>query len=133
MNDKVQEVRLQRDLFGRLLAISMTENPDIQKILSYPITSVPMSMCQMDGTICKTRKSVFLDCIEDGTVPTHCDIEIIDGFYFLHLVKVLPQTFGKIAKLVLQKLTNTGATEIHLIFDQYFQPSIMIQPIMKDP
>lgn len=80
----------------------------------------------MDGTICKTKKSVIVEClkIRYGTIPAHCDIEIIDGFYFLHLMKDIPQTFGKLAKSILQKLTNTRANEIHLIFDQYFQPSI---------
>lgn len=100
INNKVQGVRLQRDLFGRLLAISVTLNPDMEKILSYPITPVPMSMCQMDGTICKTKKSVIVECLKigDGTVPAHCD--------FLHLMKDIPQTFGKLAKSILQKLTN---------------------------
>lgn len=62
--------------------------------------------------------------INDGTIPSYSDIEIIDGFYILHCFIDVPQTFGNIAKAVLKKITNTRAKEIHLIFDQYFQPSI---------
>lgn len=49
INNKVQEVRLQHDLFGRMLAISINENTDIEKILTYPLTLVPIFMCHLDG------------------------------------------------------------------------------------
>lgn len=45
IGDKVHEVRLQRDLFGRVLGLSMEHNIDIAKILSYPLTPVPMCQC----------------------------------------------------------------------------------------
>lgn len=41
---KLQEIRLQRDLFGRMLGISMDHNVDVMKILSFPITPVPLSL-----------------------------------------------------------------------------------------
>lgn len=52
VNNKVQ-VRLQRDLFGRMLAISMENNTDIEKILTFPIIPTPMSLCHIDGSIFK--------------------------------------------------------------------------------
>lgn len=59
-------MRLQRDLFGRMLAISINENTDIEKILTYPLTPVPMSMCHLDGSIFKTDvrfiKSIRKEC-----------------------------------------------------------------------
>ena len=36
----------------------------------------------------------------------------------------IPQTFGKIAEYTLQRICNTTASEIYLIFDKYFAPSI---------
>lgn len=54
---EVQAVRMKRDLFVRLLAISIKYQVDISKVLSYPLTPVPFSMCHMDGAICKTEKS----------------------------------------------------------------------------
>lgn len=73
----------------------------------------------------QNKKSVIVEClkIRHDTVPAHCDVEIIDGF-FLHLMKDIPQTFGKLAKSILQKLTSTPAPEMNLTFDQYLQPSI---------
>ena len=53
---KVQEVRIQRDLFGRMLGISINykiDIIDIARILSYPITPVPL--CHFDGAICKIQ------------------------------------------------------------------------------
>lgn len=41
VNNKIQEVRLQCDLFGR---ISMDENTNVEKNLTYPLTPVPMCM-----------------------------------------------------------------------------------------
>ena len=71
VNNKVQEVRLQRDLFGRMLGISMSDNNvDIEKALTSPITPVPMSSCHLDGTICKTEKSALLKCLKlTSSVP----------------------------------------------------------------
>lgn len=74
INNKIQEVRLQRDLFGRMLAISMNENTNIEKILTYPLTPVPMSMCHLDGSIFKTVKSVLLKCLEKKGSKQSCNI-----------------------------------------------------------
>ena len=49
----MQEVRIQRDLFGRMLGISINHKIDIARILSYPITPVPL--CHFDGAICKIQ------------------------------------------------------------------------------
>ncbi|CAG9769915.1 unnamed protein product [Ceutorhynchus assimilis] len=56
---KVHEFQMQRDLFGRMIGLSMQQKIDIAKILSYPLTPVPMSLCHLDGKICKANKSVF--------------------------------------------------------------------------
>lgn len=105
VNNKVHEVRLQRDLFGRLLCISLTENTDVEKALTYPITSVLISMCQMDGIICKTKKSLLVEClhISNGTIPSSSEIDVIDGFYLPHCLVDIPQTFDNVTKKVLKK------------------------------
>lgn len=43
---KVNEVKLQRDLFRRLLGICLQQNVDIEKVLEYPLTPIPLSLCQ---------------------------------------------------------------------------------------
>lgn len=125
VNNKVQEVRLQRDLFGRMLAISKDQNANIEKILTYPLTPVSMALCNLDGTICKTEKSALTKCLKvESSRSLIPDIIIIDGFYILHCMKDVPKTFGSISKKLLKTITNNRASEIHLIFDRYFQPSI---------
>ena len=62
--DKVDEIRVQRNLFGRLLALSLDMNIDLEKVLSYPITLIPMSLCHADGSIYKTPKSTLISLLE---------------------------------------------------------------------
>lgn len=124
---KVQEVRLQRDFFGRMLGISIDYKIDIAKILSYPITHVPSSMCHFDGTICKTPKSALMKALEksiEHSAPPHIDIFVIDGFFILHSMKDVPKSFGNISKKMLKMLTQFNSARIDVIFDQYFTPSI---------
>ncbi|GFY58522.1 uncharacterized protein TNIN_185791 [Trichonephila inaurata madagascariensis] len=110
-----------------MLGISMDYNVDISKILSCPITSVPLSMCHLDGTICKTNKSALMKCLEEEVQheqPHHIDVLIINGFFLLHTMKNVPKTFGNIPKKLLQMVTHLNASRIDVIFDQYFTPSI---------
>lgn len=48
IGEKVHEVKLQRDLFGRLLALSLDTNLNLEKALCFPITPVPLSLCHID-------------------------------------------------------------------------------------
>ena len=124
---KIQEVKIQKDLFGRMLGISLDYKIDFAKILSYPITSVPLSMCHLDGTICKTDKSALLKGLEkevEHEEPPRIDVVLIDGFFLLHTMKNVPKQFGNISKKMLQMVTHLRASRIDVIFDQYFTPSI---------
>ncbi|GFX11449.1 hypothetical protein TNCV_2818831 [Trichonephila clavipes] len=58
---------MQRDLFGRLLGISMTNKVDIEKVLGFPLTPIPTSMCHADGSICKTDKAQLIKVLEKKT------------------------------------------------------------------
>ncbi|GFW09595.1 hypothetical protein TNCV_3997011 [Trichonephila clavipes] len=64
LGNKVIDLRMQRDLFGRLLGISMTNKVDIEKVLAFPLTSIPTSMCHTDGSICKTDKAQLIKVFE---------------------------------------------------------------------
>ena len=55
---------MQRDLFGRMLGISLTHKVDIEKVLTFPLTPIPTSMCHPDGSICETDKSQLSKLIE---------------------------------------------------------------------
>ncbi|XP_041981090.1 uncharacterized protein LOC121736526 [Aricia agestis] len=127
LGGKVQELRLQRDLFGRLLALSLEKKISIEKVLCYPITPMPLSLCHMDGTINKTDKSALMRDLEkkiESTEPESTDVLIIDGFFLLHTLKDIPRTFGDISKKILHILCKHNVERIDLIFDRYFCPSI---------
>lgn len=129
VGNKVQEIRMQRDTFGRLLALSM--NPDFKldlaKALSYPITPLPMSLCHFDDTICKTSKSSLMNLLAaevKSEGPPYEDIVLLDGFFILHLMKDVPKLFENIAKKILQTITKYKAHRIDVLFDRYMHPSI---------
>ena len=48
---KVQEIRMQKKLFGRMLGISLEKLIDVLETLKYPLTPIPTSMCHLDGTM----------------------------------------------------------------------------------
>lgn len=126
---KVHEVKLQRDLFGRLLALSLDTSIDLEKVLCYPITPVPLSLCHIDGSLNKTDKSVLIHELEkqikDMEQPqSQIDLLIIDGFFFLNTFKEMPRSFGGVSKKILQCLINNAASRIAIVFDRYFTPSI---------
>lgn len=70
--DKVHEIRMQRDLFG-ILGLSMNyrwTRIDLKRILLF-ITPIPMSMCQLDGSIRKTNKSIITKILEKKLIVIH--------------------------------------------------------------
>ncbi|KAK4873797.1 hypothetical protein RN001_013157 [Aquatica leii] len=63
------ELRVQRDLFEQL---------------SYLLTPVPLSMCHLDGTICKTPKSALITLLEkynQSEPPQNTNVIIYDGYF----------------------------------------------------
>lgn len=101
LGGRIQELRLQRDLFGRLLALLLEKKINTEKVFCYPITPMPLSLCHMDGTINKTNKSTLMRDLEkriDSTAPEWMDVLIIDGFVLLHMLKEIPRTFGDLTK-----------------------------------
>lgn len=132
LNNKVVELRMQRNIFGRMLGISLSHKVDIEKVLTYPLTPVPTSMCHTDGSICKTDKAQLTKLIEKKAAicdkviqqPSYFDIAVLDGFFMLHLMKEIPKTYDGISKKVLSMICKFNATRIDIIFDQYFTPSI---------
>lgn len=129
IGQKIHEVKLQRDLFGRLLALSLDTNLDLDKVLCFPITPIPLSLCHIDGSMNKTVKSVLIQELEKKVEemeqpPHHLDYFIVDGFFFFNTFKQVPRSFGDLSKKILQSLVNNSASHVAIIFDRYFTPSI---------
>ncbi|XP_050339343.1 uncharacterized protein LOC126765678 [Bactrocera neohumeralis] len=129
IGQKVHEIKLQRDLFGRLLALSLITNLDLEKVLCFPITPVKLSLCHIDGSFNKTTKSVLVQELEKkiekmDQPPLQIDCVIVDGFFFLNTFHQIPLNFGDLSKKILQTLVKNSADNVAIIFDRYFLPSI---------
>ena len=86
-----------------------------------------MSMCHLDGSICKTDKASLLKILEkqrQSNVPQNCDVTILDGCFVLHLLKDMPANFGNVSKKFLQSVLHNNASTVILAFDLYKFPSI---------
>ena len=124
---KVTQLKMERNLYGRLLCVAIKRSIDLSVLLKYPITPVPLSMGHVDGTIAATPKSKFanhLEKIATSINPTSIDVYIIDGMFFLRSVKYFPSTFESIADYIIKKLCNFKAKRIDLVFDRYQSPSV---------
>lgn len=123
----MKEVKIQRDVFGRLLYASLANKIDVEKALSYPLAPISFSFCHTNGTICKTPKSLIIsELLEHQTKvfdAPEADIHLVDGFYLLHTLKNIPDSYGKISKHLFKVLT-LNRKEVHIIFDKYKKPSI---------
>ena len=62
---KVVSACLIRDLFGNILNISLERKIDMEEVLSYPLTSIPLSLSHVDAKKRhKTPKSAILNHLE---------------------------------------------------------------------
>lgn len=126
-NKSLVSVSMTRDLFGSILYHALQAEVDMEQILKYPLTPVPLSMSHVDGTMMKTPKSKLLEELEKriaSSPPSKIDVTIIDGMFFLHLLYQPPSTFGGLADYLLRQVCKQKGTEIHLVFDKTISPSI---------
>lgn len=85
----ISEIKMERDLMGKLLLISLKDKLDIGIVLTYPLNPVLLVFCHLDGTKSRTNKAVLYKNLEKRIIsnpPRTIDTYIIDGFFFLHLL-----------------------------------------------
>lgn len=77
--------------------LSIEKKLDLELVMTYPLMPVPLSLCNLDESTVKTNKSTPLKTFEKGDKnseePKSVNVTIIDGFFFLHLLKDPPTTF----------------------------------------
>ena len=91
---KLQEVGIARDVFGNTLYLALEKKVDMEEVLKYPLTPVPLSLCHIDGSMLKSSKSKLMNRLEkqvDNNCPSCIDSTIIDDMFFLHLQKNMPE------------------------------------------
>ncbi|KAK0076195.1 hypothetical protein PV325_005760 [Microctonus aethiopoides] len=124
---KTKEIKIQRDVFGRLLYASLKHNIDIEKALNYPLAPISFSFCHTDGTICKTSKSVIINELvkhqAEVVDPPEADIHLVDDL-FCHTDGTICKTSKSVIINELVKhqaeVVDPPEADIHLVDDFYF-------------
>ena len=128
-NNAIAALKGTRNLMGRLLVLASKRSLDLQYVLQYPLTTVPLSMATPDEVMTKTNKSslfgVLENTVKDHGRPDEVSVFIIDGQFLLHSMPTnLPPTYGGLARSILIQSLRTSAKYVHIVFDDYPQPSI---------
>lgn len=63
-NNKVAALIGTCNLFGRLLVLATKKQLDMQHVLQYPLTPVPLTMASPDEVMAKTDKSALFGILE---------------------------------------------------------------------
>ena len=115
-----------RDLFGSILFHELQAEVDLEQVLKYALTPVPLSISHVDGTIQKTPKSKLLRELEkrlESSTQTKINVTVIDAMFFRHFLHD-PPPFGGVASHVFVTSLQTERIRIHLAFDKTISPSI---------
>ena len=92
-----------------------------------PLTQVPRSLPNVDGSKKKTSKEKLLQKLESRVAsvkPASLDVMIIDAMFFLDLLVDPPSPFGLIAWYILGRIWSTTSPDIRFDFDKTIHPSI---------
>ena len=128
----------ERTLFTRILLVSQARNPNLRDVLSYNLTTYPLSIATAQGDMRKTSKSVMAKELEKMTGhPLLDSVEVVspvavvlDAMAIIKSLQTadLPETFGEYADVIFQKLLSTAnyhnASRVDWVVDQYRELSI---------
>ena len=106
------------DMFNRLLIIGKSRDIDLEDLLSYALSLVPMSLGITDGTPCKTVKAKLMHELEKDVEP-HAQVPagfalIVDGMAFIHQINTMPSTFGQLADMLFITRPNAYANPMQM-------------------
>ena len=123
-----------RDMFVRMIVVvSEKTSLDLRKIISYPITTYPLSLAHCDGAHMKTEKSPLLRKLESLQTETITDAQLPRSYVQVYdgglLHSVLSQTatgasYALMARTMLSVLCSGRASEVHVCMDKYMENSI---------
>ena len=96
-------------------------------MFEYPLTPVPLTLAQIDGSMNKTDKSKLMHNLEDcytETRPPPGHVYMQDALFVLQAPVNCLETFGAITKVILMRLCKVTSSEIHFVCDTYPTGSI---------
>lgn len=133
-NRKVKEknaAEVNRDILARLLYLSSKASKviDFEKALTYPLSDVPLSLCNADGSMRKTSKSKLANKIlSQSNEQTHAvekehTVYIVDLMALVRVISEIPETFEDLALKVISTIPK-GYRRIDIVADCYWENSI---------
>ena len=125
-------IKTSSDKFDRLLIICKSRDIDLEELLSYALSPVPISLGTTDGTPCKTVKVKRMHEL-DKDVEHLAQVSagsalIVDRMTFIYQIQTMPSTFGQLADTLLQDLMHMAiqcrCLRVDFVCDQYPVQSI---------
>ena len=115
------------NLFASIIFLSLQHKIDMEEVLSYPLTPIPLSLCHMEGLKETTPKVKFLhkleSCIPIDMLP-NIDATVIDATFFLHQQKTISGLSGALSSYLLTRICAEKGNELHMVYDNVQSPSI---------
>ena len=114
--------------FATILAEYDEKRLDLRYIMDWPITSKPWSICNEQGEIRTTAKSLFRNNLQllspQPAISSPSDIEcsIVDAMRVVRIVPInglAPATFQSWATRIVSYLKSLPGSTLHLVFDDY--------------
>ena len=95
----------------------------MKKVLSYPLTPIPLLLCHVDGLKQTTPKVKLLYELEyriPNDMPPNFNAAFIDAMFFLHLQKekAITGIFGALSSYSLTRICAENGNELHMVFDK---------------
>ena len=126
-----RNVEVNRDILARLMYLSCTESKviDFKAALEYPLSDLPLSLCNADGTMRKTSKSKLANLILSTSNDQNHEAEkestayVVDLMALVRLMKEIPETFEELALKILSFIPK-GFLRVDIVADCYFENSI---------
>ena len=125
---KTVKVTAERNLLGRLVFLSQTNDISLKKVFNFSLSPVPWSLATGDGCLAKTNKAVLMHLLEkDATASSTDDIagdvvSIVDGNALIRCFTCVPATFGELAHQLFLSLPKSRT--VHFVTDWYVSNSI---------
>ena len=122
-------VKADRQTFARLLLIQQQRGIDLKKVLTYELSSLPLSLANPDGTLCKTAKSKLISILHPSipqiqTLPNNSTAKIFDGMVLLQKIPPNLETFGYISGYLIRKIMKDSKNATFFVTDHYLPNSI---------
>ena len=125
--EQVAQAKGTRDLYGRLLYLSVQSQLDLHHVLSFPILPEPPCFAHPDRSLRDCPKSEVFHFLKSGlqtTPPESTGVFIADGMFLVHtLIQTCP-TYGALARKMLSNVMKETTERADLCFDCFFSPSI---------